>query len=48
MAFDGSFVVDGFARFMKLLALIGSAAAILLSLDYLEREQAGRGSSIRS
>lgn len=35
--FGGSFVVDGFARFMKVLALIGSAAAIVLSFDYLER-----------
>jgi NADH-quinone oxidoreductase subunit N len=35
--FGGSFVVDGFGRFMKVLALIGSAAAIVLSFDYLER-----------
>jgi NADH-quinone oxidoreductase subunit N len=34
-AFGGSFVVDGFSRFMKLLMLAGSAAAILLSLDFL-------------
>jgi NADH-quinone oxidoreductase subunit N len=34
VTFGGSFVVDEFARFLKLLALIGSAAAILLSLDY--------------
>jgi NADH-quinone oxidoreductase subunit N len=34
VAFGGSFVVDAFARFLKLLALTGSAAAILLSLDY--------------
>ncbi len=39
VAFGGSFVVDGFARFLKLLTLIGSAAAILMSLDYLAREQ---------
>ncbi len=32
--FGGSFVVDGFARFLKLLALTGSATAIILSLDY--------------
>jgi NADH-quinone oxidoreductase subunit N len=33
----GAFVVDGFARFMKLLILAGSAAALLLSFDYLRR-----------
>ena len=37
--FGGSFVVDDFARFLKLLALIGSAVAIVLSLDYLASEQ---------
>ena len=37
--FHGSFVVDDFARFLKILALFGSAAAILLSLDYAERER---------
>ena len=31
--FAGAFVADGFARFMKLLALAGSAAAILLAFD---------------
>ncbi|MFZ0607241.1 MAG: NADH-quinone oxidoreductase subunit N, partial [Xanthobacteraceae bacterium] len=36
--FNGSFIVDDFARFLKILALFGSAAAILLSLDYAERE----------
>ena len=38
--FGGSFVVDGFARFMKVLALIGSAAAILMSGDYFAAEKA--------
>ena len=33
--FDGAFVVDGFARFMKLLVLGGSAVALMLSFDYL-------------
>ena len=37
--FGGSFVVDDFARFLKILALLGSAAAILLSLDYAKRER---------
>jgi NADH-quinone oxidoreductase subunit N len=35
VAFDGSFVLDLFARFMKVLALAGSAIAILMSLDYM-------------
>ena len=33
--FGGSFVVDDFSRFLKLLTLIGSAGALVLSLDYL-------------
>ncbi len=37
--FGGSFVVDDFARFLKLLTLIGSAGALLLSLDYLKMAQ---------
>ena len=32
--FGGSFVVDGFAQFLKILALVGSAGAILLSGDF--------------
>jgi NADH-quinone oxidoreductase subunit N len=39
VTFDGSFVVDGFARFLKLLALTGSATAILMSSHYLEVEK---------
>ena len=34
--FGGSFVVDGFAKFLKILALVGSAGAILLSGDFLK------------
>jgi NADH-quinone oxidoreductase subunit N len=34
--FGGSFVVDGFARFMKILALIGSGVAIVMSTGFLE------------
>jgi NADH-quinone oxidoreductase subunit N len=34
-ALGGSFVMDGFARFMKVLTLIGSGAAILLSIGFL-------------
>ncbi|HZL29565.1 MAG TPA: NADH-quinone oxidoreductase subunit NuoN [Pseudolabrys sp.] len=37
--FGGSFVVDDFARFLKLLTLTGSAGALLLSLDYLTNEK---------
>jgi NADH-quinone oxidoreductase subunit N len=33
--FEGGFIVDGFARFMKLLTLIASAGALLLSFDYM-------------
>src|ERR1700676_439526 len=40
--FGGSFVVDDFARFLKILALLGSAAAIAMSLDYAERERQQR------
>ncbi|HEY7550427.1 MAG TPA: NADH-quinone oxidoreductase subunit NuoN [Hyphomicrobiaceae bacterium] len=38
--FDGAFVVDGFARFMKVLTLVASAAALILSFDYLRQARA--------
>ena len=38
VTFGGSFVVDTFARFLKVLAIAGSAAAILMSIDYNRRE----------
>jgi NADH-quinone oxidoreductase subunit N len=38
VTFGGSFIVDEFARFLKILALIGSAAAIAMSIDYAKRE----------
>ena len=38
VTFDGAFVVDGFARFLKILALIGSAAAIVMSAAFIRRE----------
>src|ERR1700686_3136681 len=41
-AFGGRFVVDPFARFLKLLALTGSAGAILMSFDYLAVEKQQR------
>jgi NADH-quinone oxidoreductase subunit N len=40
--FNGSFVVDNFARFLKILALVGSATAIVLSIDYAKRENQQR------
>src|ERR1700677_483200 len=33
--FNGSFIVDDFARFLKILALIGSAATLILSAEFL-------------
>lgn len=36
--FNGAFVMDDFARFMKLLALIGSGAAIFMTMDTARRE----------
>ena len=38
VTFGGSFIVDEFARFLKILALVGSAAAIAMSIDYARRE----------
>lgn len=36
--FNNGFIADGFARFMKVLTLVGAAAAILLSGDALRRD----------
>src|SRR5580658_4837937 len=33
--FGGSFIVDDFARFLKILALVASAATLLLSVEFL-------------
>ena len=38
--FDGAFVVDGFARFMKVLTFAAAAVAILLSFDYMRQVKA--------
>jgi NADH-quinone oxidoreductase subunit N len=38
VTFGGSFVVDDFARFLKVLAVLGAAAAIVMSIDYDKRE----------
>jgi NADH-quinone oxidoreductase subunit N len=35
MTFNGSFIVDDFARYLKILALIGSAATLILSTEFL-------------
>ncbi len=40
--FGGSFVIDDYARFLKLLAITGSAGALLLSLDYLSMDKQQR------
>jgi NADH-quinone oxidoreductase subunit N len=39
VTFGGSFVVDDFARVMKILALTGSAATIVLARNYLAAER---------
>ena len=40
--FGGSFISDDFARYMKALVLLGSAATIALSSDYMRRERFAR------
>jgi NADH-quinone oxidoreductase subunit N len=35
VTFNGSFIVDDFARFLKILALIGSVATLILSTEFL-------------
>jgi NADH-quinone oxidoreductase subunit N len=41
-AFQGLYVVDPFGRFLKLLVLIGSALTIIMSFDYIARENMRR------
>jgi NADH-quinone oxidoreductase subunit N len=41
-AFGGAFVVDTFARVMKVLALFGSAVAIVLSVQFMKRDRSER------
>ncbi len=38
MTFNDGFIVDGFARFMKVLTLLGAGASILLSADTMRRQ----------
>ncbi|NDW06532.1 NADH-quinone oxidoreductase subunit NuoN [Jiella pacifica] len=40
--FGGSFVLDPFARFMKILVLVGSAAAVVMSVGFAESERFNR------
>jgi NADH-quinone oxidoreductase subunit N len=42
VALNGMFITDGFAAFMKIFVLIGSAASIVLAMDYNERERIAR------
>jgi NADH-quinone oxidoreductase subunit N len=42
VAFNGSFVSDGFARFLKVVALIGSAVTIILATEFLSAPQRQR------
>ncbi|MEQ1865740.1 MAG: NADH-quinone oxidoreductase subunit NuoN [Micropepsaceae bacterium] len=42
LAFNGTFIVDPFARFAKLVVLAGSAMAMLMSLEYLRDEKLSR------
>src|SRR5918995_12138 len=41
-AFEGAFIVDGFARTMKLLVLLGSAVTLILSHDFMRVERMAR------
>src|SRR3546814_10859394 len=42
ISFSGLFVVDGFEAFMKLLILLGSSLAVVMSLGFIERERMAR------
>ncbi len=42
VTFGGQFVVDGFARFAKMLVLLGSAVTMVMSTGWLRRERAER------
>ncbi len=42
VAFGGSFVVDTFARFLKVLALIGSGVALIMAYGYFAAENKSR------
>jgi len=38
-AFNGALIVDAFGRFMKALALLGATVSLIMSVDWLNREQ---------
>jgi NADH-quinone oxidoreductase subunit N len=38
VTFEGSFISDGFSRFMKALALLGAMAAVLVAIDFMRRK----------
>jgi NADH-quinone oxidoreductase subunit N len=40
--FGGVFIFDGFARFMKVVAFVGAASALILSRDFFRREKIDR------
>jgi NADH-quinone oxidoreductase subunit N len=42
VALNGMFITDGFAAFMKIFVLIGSAASIVMAMEYNERERIAR------
>jgi len=42
IGFSGAFIFEPFAAFMKLLVLFASAIAILMSIDFISRENIGR------
>ena len=42
VTYGGLFVVDGFAAFNKILILLGSALALVMSIDYLRKENLAR------
>ncbi len=41
-SFNGSFVVDNFSRFMKVLVLLGAAATIVLAIEYFRQRNIRR------
>ena len=41
-ALNGQFIADGFASYMKVLVLLGSTIALLLSLSYVAKEDMSR------
>ncbi len=42
VTFSGMFIVDDFARFMKVLVLVGSGLAIVMSLGYIRHQNIER------